>query len=466
VRTRRVTESWLDPDFRAGILNDNWFCLGGGDGFHAAIDPQNPNTVYYESQGGSLRRLDLGTGAERVLKPAAREGSPAFRFNWNAPFQISPHDPTVLWLGGNHVFRLSERGDRWALASPDLSTQDPQRSRSAGSAAETHCTVVTLSESPVTAGVLWAGTDDGKVWVTRDGGATWTDLTGNLKGVPRGLYVSRVEASPLDPASAVVSIDGHRTGDFGVWALTTKDYGRTWRSVAGDLPRGGPVKVIRHGLNNPNLYFAGTEFGLYSSLDGGKRWLKVSGLPTVAVDDVVIHPRERDLVIATHGRSLWVIDDIGALEQWQPATPERPVTLFAPRPATAYHVQGIGGVWGQRMFSAKNPPFGASIDYYVNAAAGEGGESAKITIADSTGTTVRTLTGSGASGLHRVTWDLQRESRERIDRPEWGDQPSFLPAGTYRVSLALGSAKGEPQKLVLRHAPGASDPDLPAVGDE
>jgi photosystem II stability/assembly factor-like uncharacterized protein len=456
-RTRLSRESWLDESSteQNAILNDHWFCLGGGDGFHVAIDPENRDLIYHESQGGYLIRTDLSTGVRRMLRPSPKEGEARFRFNWNTPFVLSPHDPSVLWMGGNHVFRLYQRGERWQRVSPDLTTNDPVKSATIGSSAETHCTIVTLDESPRVAGVLWVGTDDGKVWVSRDAGASWSDLTKNLKAPP-GLYVSRIVASHHEDGGAYVAIDGHRSDRFEPLVFATRDHGKTWRSIVGDLPKNGPVKVIRESSANPKLLFAGTEFGLFTSLDGGGHWLKLdNGLPTVAVDDLVIHPRERDLVVATHGRSIYVVDDISGLEQWTAESMAQPVSFFTPRPATAYHTTTLSGIWGQRMYSGKNPAFGAYFNYYVKDFTGDG---VSITVKDSTGATVRRLSGPGTPGFQRAVWDLQSEPLERIERPEWTGQPAFVAAGKYRVTLSMGSTTIE-RTLEVRHAPGASDPD-------
>jgi len=455
-RTRFEPEPFLGEPSHAGILNDHWFCLGGGDGFHVAIDPGDPNIVYYESQGAYLQRLNLESGKERKLRPSNKEGEPVFRFNWNSPFLISPHDSTVLWLGGNHVFRLYERGDKWALASPDLSTADPRKMVTGGSAAETHCTVVTLTESPLAKGLLWAGTDDGKLWMTRDAGAHWTDLTANLRGVPAGLYMSRIEASRFDAGTAYLAVDGHRTDDFRVWLLATHDYGRSWKSIAGNLPTGIPVKVVREDPGNRALLFAGTERGAFMTLDGGIHWMKLDrGLPSVAVDDILIHPRERDLIVGTHGRSIYVLDDLSAWEHWTPRVLRDSLTLFPPRPAIAYLARTWSGLWGQRMFRAKNPAFGATLDYFV---ARSNGEDASLVIADSAGTTVRRLSGPGTPGLHRVVWDLQGDPQARIPRPEWSNQPDLVRAGTYTVTAALGEGRALKQPLVVKVAPGVADP--------
>lgn len=457
-RTRFQVEQWIGDGGQRGILNDHWFTLGGGDGFHVAVDPRDPDIVYYESQGGSIARVNLRSGKERWLRPSPREGEPRFRFNWNAPFQISPHDPDVLWLGGNHLFRLDQRGERWEKASPDLTTRDPERMDAVGSAAETFCTIVTLDESPVKAGTIWVGTDDGKLWVTRDAGRSWNDLTRNLRGVPPGLYVTRVEASHHDPDVAYVAFDGHRTNDFGVHLLATRDGGRSFTSIASNLPRQQPVKVIREGLRNPDLLFAGTEFALHASLDRGRSWFELSeDLPTVAVDDLVIHPRELDLVIATHGRSLWIVDDITPLEQWRDSVTTRPAWLFEPRPATAWYARPLGAVWGQSLFQASNPPFGASLNYFVREWTGEG---VSIAISDSSGRSVASVSGPGTPGLHRVTWDLQPERKLRMPRTEWGGQPAFVSPGRYKLKLTYGKEKPVERWLEVRAAPETMDPDI------
>ena len=455
-RTTVEPEPFIGEPRHDGILNDHWICLGGGDGFHVAVDPVNPDIVYYESQGGEINRVDLASHRERRLRPASKEGQPELRFNWNTPFLISPHDPAVLWIGGNRVFKLLDRGDRWEAASPDLTTQDPRRMVTAGSGAETYCTIVSLTESPLRAGLLWAGTDDGKLWVSGDGGGAWSDLTANLKGVPAGLYVSRIEASHHDPATAFVAIDGHRSDLRAPFLLVTHDRGRSFTSIASDLPKDAPVLVVREDPVNPRLLFAGTEFGIFATVDGGGHWTKVPGLPTVAVDDIAIHAREHDLVAATHGRSVWVLDDITPLEHWSASTPGDSVTFFPPRAATAFRIGSLGGIWGQRLFTASNPANGAYFNYYLGSEL-EGGVT--LTVADSAGRTVRKLKGPGTPGLHRVVWDLvPGEPTERIGRPEWNNQPALVPAGAYRVKLAAGRKVAIERTLQVRRPPGVVEP--------
>lgn len=453
-RTRLGIENWLDDSREShGILNEHWFVLGGGDGFHVAADPTDPDIVWYESQGGEIVRQDLRSGRERSCKPSNAEGEDVFRFNWNAPFQLSPHDPTVLWLGGQYVFRLYERGDKWERVSPDLTTADPKKLATGGSGAEQYCTITTLAESPARAGVLWAGTDDGKVWVSPDGGRAWRDVTRNVHGVPPGTYVSRIDPSPLDPAVAYLSYDGHRTDDRRPYVFVTRDQGRSWRSIAQGLPRGSPVKVVRAGLRNPDLVHVGTETAMFTSLDGGVRWLRLGhGLPTVAVDDIHTHPRDLDLVAGTHGRSLYVLDGVHAFEQWTPRALRDTLTLFTPRTAWAWQKRPVGGHFGLDEFSARNPPFGAWFDYFLPREV-EGGVS--VTVEDSTGRTVRTLQGPGEEGFHRVVWDLAPgDPKLRIRRTELSGQPALVRPGRYRVRLRAGRAAPREQAFEVKAIPG------------
>jgi photosystem II stability/assembly factor-like uncharacterized protein len=423
-----------------GLANDSWYVLGGGDGFHVAVDPQCPDTVYFESQGGQMVRMDLKSGAQRYCRPSNNEGEPVFRYNWNTPFLVSPHDPSVLWMGSQYVLKLSSHGERWERVSPDLTTHDAEKMATGGSGAEQYCTIVALTESSVKAGVLWAGTDDGRVWVTPDGGGTWSEVTNGMAGLPRGLYVSRIEASHHDARTAYVSIDGHRSDLVAPYLFVTHDLGHTWAPIMGDLPKDVTVNVIREDLENPSLLFAGTEFGLYASFDAGRKWLRwKEGLPMVAVDDILIHPRDRDLIVATHGRSLYALDGVQLLEHWNERSLVDTVQFTAPRPAWEYYRRTLGGKWGQRDFVAKNPPFGAWFDYFLPREVEDG---VSIAVTDSAGHAIRSLTGPGEAGFHRVTWDLVAgEPRTRIGRREWLGQPGYVPPGSYKVKLTAGKAK-------------------------
>jgi photosystem II stability/assembly factor-like uncharacterized protein len=436
-----------DSDESFGITNQDWKFYTGADGFHVAIDPTDPNIFYSESQGGGISRLNLDTGVRKQLQPEAREGQQTYRFNWNTPFFISHHDPSVLYLGGNVLFRLTDRGDRWQAVSPDLTTRDPQKMTSAGSGAENHCTIVTIAESPKDPKVIWAGTDDGNLQLTRDGGGTWTNVAGKLPAEVRGLYVSRVAASHFDTARVYVAVDGHRSDVFKPFLFVSDDSGASFRSIGAALPAGGPVKVVGEDLANPDLLFCGTEFGAFASFDRGAHWIPLrEGLPTVAVDDLLIHPRDRDLIAGTHGRSVTVLDDISPLEQSTREVLAEPYHLFQPRPARAFFSLPYGGIWGDGFFTAKNPPFGAVIHYWVKEYTPE---EVSFEIADANGRTVRKLKGAAGPGYNRVIWDLQPEKDERIGERGWGSQPELVSPGEYTVTMKVKGKEDQKVKLVV-----------------
>jgi photosystem II stability/assembly factor-like uncharacterized protein len=331
--------SWGGPTatpYPDGITLADWRRVLGSDGFQCAVDPTDPDTVYAEAQYGGLSRIDLRLaagqrGATKPMRPPSPKGGPAYRFNWNSPLLISPHDPKTVYYGGNVLFRSTNRGDSWAKISPDL-TRVPAGERVTNSG---H-TLTTIAESPVTAGVLWAGTDDGKLWVSKNGGKAWTDLSKTVPDVPQERTISRVECSHFDADTAYLAIDRHRNDDFQPYLFLTTDAGKTWKPLANGLPSGAVVYCVRESSKNRDLLFAGTELGLYCSLDRGKSWhhLDKTGMPArVRVDDLVIHPRERDLVIGTHGRSIWVMD-VAPLEQLTPKVLAADAHLFDVKPVT------------------------------------------------------------------------------------------------------------------------------------
>ncbi len=448
---------------RLNISNRDWFSVWDGDGYYVQIDPRDPRLIYAESQQGFAGRVDLTTSRIKVLRPQPKEGMPGFRFNWNSPLLLSKHDPDVLYLGGNHLFRLTQKGDAWETISPDLSSRDVEKIVTTGSGAETHGTIVTIAESPLGAGLLWAGTDDGNVHVTRDDGKTWQNVTARLAAVPKGTYVSRLEASHFEPGAALAAFDGHRTGDNRPYVLETRDFGATWKVLTGNLPEDGPVRVVREDPANQSLLFAGTEFGVFVTFDRGRHWLSLRGdsLPAVQVHDLQIHPRDRDLVAGTHGRSIFILDDITGLEQMTPETLAKPLVLFSPRPARGFYVMGKSAVWGNDRFGARNPPF-ATINYWVKEHAADG---AKLTIADARGLTLRELSGPAEPGLNRITWDLTRDKQQRIDPPEAEapGQTPFVPAGEYELTLSVAKEKTK-AKLTVIHPPGVG-PESLAGGD-
>jgi len=418
-----------------GILNDDWRPIFFGDGFTVQFDPADPDLVYATAQGGALARIRLDTNVLKIIAPSPREGEERLRFNWNAPYFISPHDPGVLYMGGNRVFKLVDRGDKYFAISPDLSRNEPARTATVGSDAETYGTVVSLAESPIVKGMLWAGTDDGRVHVTRNDGQSWTDVTPKEAG---GLYVSRIAASRHAADTAYMTVDGHRSDVDHTIVLMTEDAGRTWKSIAGDLPPDEPAEVVIEAFLDRQTLYAGTEFGLYVTVDRGRHWVRMNGksLPSVPVDDLVIHPRERDLVVATHGRSLYVLDDVTPIARLTQEVRNRPLAVFPPLPARPrlFASRGYGG--GAGIFRVSNPPMGAAITYWLREGHPDG---VKIAVADPAGTVVRELSSSGRPGLNRVVWDLQADVKHRIPTVDAQqlDQSQFVPEGDYKITVTL-----------------------------
>jgi photosystem II stability/assembly factor-like uncharacterized protein len=405
---------------REGITAADWFRILSADGYLCQCDPTDSDTVYAESQWGSIRRLDLHSGAVAEIRPRPKRDEPAYRFNWSSPMLVSPHNAKTLYFGGNHVFKSVNRGDTWEALGPDLTRGEPGPNKYAGH------TITTIAESPLKAGVLWTGTDDGKVHVSTDGGRAWIDVSAKLPDLPDERWVTRVECSPFDAATAYVSIDRHRNNDRSPYVFKTTDNGATWKAITSNLPAGGPVHVIRADPRNPDLLFVGTEFGLFVSVNGGASWQQVRrGLPTVAVHDLAIHPRDRELVIATHGRSIYVMD-IAPLQEISGKTLNTPAYLFDVKPATAYQPRGAHGLGQGKNYLAPNPPFGAAIYFTLREKASE---PVLVTITDAAGKTVTELKGATEPGLHRLQWDLRGGGRR---------QDAFVPAGDYMARLKVG----------------------------
>ena len=431
--------NWVGPSATAtkdGIVNSDWINIGGGDGFSCVFDAHDDNVVYAESQEGELHRFDLRSGQTKTLKPQPAEGQPALRFHWNAPLIGSAHEKGVLYLGGNRIFRFVERGESWRAISDDLSAKHPDRIGTVGSGAETYGVVYTLAESPVKKGMLWAGTDDGKLWVTENEGGSWTDLTSQLPSAVKGEWISRVEASRQNASTAYLVVDAHRSGRFGPLVFVTEDRGKSWSSIAANLPADEPAKVLREDPANAKVLYLGTEFGLYVTLDRGKSWSKLGGLPTVAVDDIAVHPRDRDLVVATHGRSLYVLDDLTPIQQLDDTVRASAAHLFPVRKATGRHLlPGFSDWSGAAEYRGVNPPEGAVLSFWIGETSHE---PAKIEIKNAQGQTVANLTAPAVRGVGRVTWDL-KPTKDVLQ--EYGSEGSLhVRAGTYEATLTRGSA--------------------------
>ena len=422
-----------------GILNDSNWKLHWGDGQFVHVDPANWRKMFTQMENGSTFSYDplthrisrINPGPHNIVnyetaipETARKEGMP-FRFNWTAPLQMSPFDANTLYLAGNYLLKTTDAGASWRIVSPDLSTNVPkktQKGKSGGitpdnTGAETHCAIYTLALSTISPDIIWAGTDDGNVQVTTNGGKDWTNVRKNIPNVPNGMWVSRVEASHFDPATAYVTFDGHRSDRNEPWVFRTRDFGRNWTDLSGSLPENEVVRVIREDLRNPGLLFLGTETGVFYSLDGGTKWIRLKlNLPTVSVYDLKIHPRENDLIAGTHGRSIWVLDDITPLQQMTEQVKQAEAHLFEQKPATIWENVSRGGQRGHFWFAGENPPTiantsslpramfanGAMISYYIGK-----NQSAPVLLEISDGkgnTKVDTLEQS--AGLHRYRWDL------------------------------------------------------------
>jgi photosystem II stability/assembly factor-like uncharacterized protein len=446
--------NWVGPSrtyTKDGIVNGDWTQIGGGDGFYCVFDADEPDVVFAESQEGYIHRMDLRTGDVRLLRPAPAEGQVPYRFHWNSPLIGSVHRRGTLYLAGNRVFRLTRGGEHAVPISPDLSGNDPARVWRVGSGAESHGVVFSLAESPLAAGLLWAGTDDGRLWKTADEGATWTDLTGSLPAEARNRWIERIEAGRHDPAVAYLAVTAYREGDDRPLLWRTGDGGRTWTPIASGLPPAGPVRVVREDPFRAGLLYVGTEFGLFVSLDAGASWTRISGLPTVSVYDLLVHPRTRDLVIATHGRSLYVLDDVTALQELDGAARGSAAFLATPQPAFGrYRLPGWADWNGNAAFRGENPPEGALLTVWVRQWTGD---AVKLEIQGPAPLErpVASLTLPGTPGINRIAWDLKPGKEQSTEYGGLG--PRLVAPGTYKVTMTYGTVKQE-RTLAVEIAPG------------
>jgi hypothetical protein len=545
--------TWCAPSRVSGqISNYHWATISGGDGFVTAQDPEDSDIVFAESQGGSMTRVNMRAGSGSSLrKPDATEqiqalkdsiavntsvdGEPLagarervaswrseigsleayydLRWNWNTPFFISPHDRFTFYAGANKVLRSTERGDNLEMISPDLTYADPEKIKIStettggitpdATGAETFATIVSLDESPLLKGFLFAGTDDGRVWITRNGGRDWTELTDKFRGVPKGTYVSRIEPSKHDVGRFYVTFDNHRRNDFTPYVYATDDGGNSFRSVSNDLPRGGVdfVHVVREDPINENLLFVGTDVGAYVSTDRGAHWQRfMQGLPTVPVHDLKIHPRDREIVAATHGRSIWIAN-VQPLQELTDARMTVAATLLAPTHAVQWGMQDVGGEsMAQNNFRRPTPGMGAAITYYLSedatptasaelagdgpaargagaegrpqagsgGAVGPGGQNAgpqiDITITDANGQLVRRLQGPGRAGLHTVSWNFRTEPLPPRAKTPAEVRDSVRAVARAEVVIDSLIAAGEDEQLVRRMIGGILSGDRQRLG--
>jgi len=471
--------SWRGPSSvweNGGIRNHHWEEVGFGDGFDVISDPEDSMMGYAMSQQGYLVRWNLRTGERKDIRPPAPEGT-KLRFNWNAGLALDPFDPGTIYYGSQFVHKSTDRGETWSIISPDLTTSNPdwqKQDESGGltpdvTGAENFTTILTIAPSPVEPGVLWVGTDDGRIHVTRDGGQSWTSVEKNVQGVPANTWIPHIEASKFDAGTAFVVFDDHRRANWTLYVYRTTDYGRTWVSLATEEVRGYALAIEQDPVKK-DLLFLGTEFGLFVTLDAGQHWFRwTHGFPTASAMDLVVHPREHDLVVGTHGRSAYVLDDIRPLRSISGAVLSEPIHLFTVPSALQYRIKQTGASRfpGQGEFRGENRPYGALLTYSLNfeglprpkeveererkrKEGADGGEKkdaeekapeVAIKITDGSGKVIRTLKQSAHLGVNRAVWDLRYDAfkePERGPEPRWREPrgPDVLP-GTYGVTVSF-----------------------------
>lgn len=504
-----------------GIVNSDWYFTQGGDGFQSRVDPEDPNTVYAQSQNGYLSRFNLKTGEDISIVPQPEPGQPALRWFWDAPLIISPHSHTRLYFGSQILYQSDDRGDTWRAVSPDLSRQiDRNTLKMMGrvwgidalgknTSTSYYGSIVTIGESPLKAGLLWVGTDDGLLQVSEDDGATWRKMD-HFPGVPDTTFVSRVTPSAFDVNTVYAAFDNHKSGDFKPYLVKSTDLGRTWTSITGDLPATGTAYTVIEDTKDPQLLFAGTEFGLFYTANGGKHWTQLkSGLPTIAVRDLEIQKREDDLVAATFGRGYYILDDIAPLRELTPAVLASDAALLPVKRAPLFMRNSpLGDTHGGDFYTAPNPAFGATFTYYLKDAiktkkaireAAEQAAETKgedvfypswdslrvegaerppqliFTITDAEGRVVRRLMEAPEAGVHRVTWDLRYPSLMPVmpgpaggrGGRRGGGGPYVVP-GTYHVAMAklfdgVETPLGTPQTFDVYLLDGQRTPRTAAV---
>ena len=441
-----------------GIRPADWYTVSGGDGFFTVPVLDKPWLVYSDAQGGMLNITDTRSGVQKMIYPYPnRVGSVGdamlghkYRFNWNSPIALSPQNPGVVYFGGNVVFRSRDYGLSWAVISPDLTTNDPKKQQSSGgsivtdnTAAEFHTTLLSIAPSPLDSNILWTASDDGLVHVTRDGGKTWTKTFTTVPGLAPNAWLATIEASHFDAGTAYVTADHHQDDDYAPYVYMTTDFGRTWTSIRGDLPaKAWWTHVIREDPRNRNLLYLGTESGVWASWDRGAHWQSLRGaLPITPVRDIQIHPRENDLILATHGRGLYILDDLTPFQRLPEVTSSE-AALFDIRPTIKWTTWNRDGNLGQRTYAGENPPNGALISYYLKAkVTGD----VSIEIADAAGKVLRRLPRlANAAGVQRVVWDLREESAAPAAEGRGGRGGAagtgVLP-GTYQVTLVAGGQR-------------------------
>jgi len=443
--------TWVGPSnslVGAGIMKRHWTGLAGGDGYYAVPIPGSENEIYANLQGGVIFHVDTKLGNVRNIHPYPKITGSAgdaidkhkYRFNWNSPILVSPNDPNTVYTGGNVIFRSRDKGYSWEEISPDLTTNDKSKQASSGgeiyqdnTAAEFHTTILTIAESPKQKDVIWAGTDDGNIQVTTDGGKNWTNVKNNIKGLPAFAWVGKIHASEHDAGTAFVAVDQHRLDDFTPHAYMTTNFGKTWTDISAGLPQDDYVIVVRQDPHNPDLLFVGMEHGIFASWDKGKSWTRINvNLPPVSVRDLRVQARDRDLVIGTHGRGAWILDDIRPLEEMGNAT-SKAAHVFPVRDAILWHYSDQMENLGDRTYTAKNPEYGAYINFYLQK---DPNGPVEINISDNSGKQIQIIKDTlSKAGINRIVWNLRSKGATALDNPPRGGWRS----GSYNPLVIPGS---------------------------
>ena len=482
--------SWMGPSatYRAdGVLFEDWLRTGGGDGFMNLVDTTDNKTLYTESQYLGLSRVDIPTGARTSIRPDNARGAIGARRNWDAwgpglpepelgnamapanwdgPFWISVHDNNTLYAGTNKMWKSTDRGDTW-ISLGDLTTgvnrreltimgQRPHDSTlSLDDGIPYYPTLTAIAESPLVPGLLYVGTDDGNLQVSENDGQDWTNVTGRVPGMPSSTWLSNIEPSRYDANTVYFTTNNYRNNDFTNYVYKSSDRGLTWTSMTGDLPANRVARTIREDLRNPNTFYLGTELGLFFSNDGGAHWVELKGnMPTMAFNDLVIHPRDNDLVIGTHSRGIWILDNINMLQELTPEVVASEAFLFSMEAAEMIRYNDDGGHTGDMYFRGENPPEGATIDYYLRDAQASGND-VGITILNAMGEEITQLSAEASAGVNRVIWDLHYGSITPVMQTRFGRRgtpgPWVLP-GEYTVRLSVGGRNYD-QQLEVREDP-------------
>jgi photosystem II stability/assembly factor-like uncharacterized protein len=490
--------TWCGPSAvrtNSGIVNDDWYVISGGDGFQPLMDPNDSTIVYGESQDGRMSRIDRTTNERQAVRPEPAEQKPGdpqivYRFNWDTAMQLSPFDPKTIYIGANLVLKSTDQGRSYQPISPDLTTNTDREALSImgvvgkdvriakNDGVGSFGNIVTLEESSNRPGIVWVGSDDGVVSVTQDAGKTWKNVTASLPGIPKWTYVSDVVPSRAAAGTAYVTLDGHRGGDYSTYVFTTADFGATWKSIAGNLPKGEVARSFAEDRKNPDIVYLGTETGLWVSVNRGGQWTRLkANLPTMPIYEIKQHPRDNDLILASHARGIWILDDVTPIQQWAKSE-VADAFVFDPEPATIMNLANdrMKGFEGDRIFLGQNPAPGATLAYRLKGDAKE----VKFTIKDARGEVVREIDGQAMrdrnrAGLNIVKWDLRLTPLRPLP-PAPGAAPGgpgggggaggggfggggtngpFVLPGTYRATLVVNGRDAQTVDVAVK-----GDPDI------